>query len=50
MIAIAAAKNGEALTQEIFGGEIGWLPWMRPGFELGLKLRGSWPRQPAVKG
>ncbi len=38
IIAIAAARNSKALTQEIFGGEIGWLPWKRPGFELGLWL------------
>jgi rhamnulose-1-phosphate aldolase/alcohol dehydrogenase len=38
VIAIAAAKEGEKLTDEIFGGEIGWLPWKRPGFELGLWL------------
>ena len=38
LIAIAAAKNSERLTNEIFGGELGWLPWQRPGFDLGLKL------------
>ncbi|MEP9372196.1 bifunctional rhamnulose-1-phosphate aldolase/short-chain dehydrogenase [Mesorhizobium sp. KR1-2] len=38
VIAIAASKNSRDLTQKIFGGEIGWLPWKRPGFELGLWL------------
>src|SRR5690349_7700760 len=38
IIAIAAAKNSRELTAKIFGGEIGWLPWKRPGFELGLWL------------
>jgi rhamnulose-1-phosphate aldolase/alcohol dehydrogenase len=38
VIAIAASQNAERLTAEIFGGEIGFLPWQRPGFELGLKL------------
>jgi rhamnulose-1-phosphate aldolase/alcohol dehydrogenase len=38
IIAIAASKGSKALTQEIFGGEIGWLPWKRPGYELGLWL------------
>jgi rhamnulose-1-phosphate aldolase/alcohol dehydrogenase len=38
VIAIAAAKDAERLTEEIFGGEIGFLPWQRPGFDLGLKL------------
>jgi rhamnulose-1-phosphate aldolase/alcohol dehydrogenase len=38
IIAIAASKNSKALTEEIFGDIIGWLPWKRPGFELGLWL------------
>ncbi len=38
IIAIAAAADGEALTREVFGERIGWLPWRRPGFELGLML------------
>ncbi len=38
IIAIAASRNSKDLTAEIFGGEIGWLPWKRPGFELGLWL------------
>ena len=38
VIAIAAAKNSEALTAKVFAGEIGYLPWQRPGFDLGLKL------------
>ena len=38
VIAIAASKNAEDLTKIIYGGEIGFLPWQRPGFDLGLKL------------
>ena len=38
VIAIAASKNSRALTKEVFGDAIGWLPWRRPGFELGLML------------
>lgn len=38
LIAIAAAKNSKELTQKIFGDDIGWLPWKRPGYELGLWL------------
>ena len=38
IIAIAASKNSKDLTQEIFGARIGWLPWKRPGYELGLWL------------
>ena len=38
IIAIAASKNSKELTQKIFGDRIGWLPWKRPGYELGLWL------------
>lgn len=38
VIAIAAAKDSERLTRDIFGAEMGYLPWQRPGFDLGLKL------------
>jgi rhamnulose-1-phosphate aldolase/alcohol dehydrogenase len=38
-IAIAAAKDGAKITEELFGGTIGWVGWQRPGFELGLQLR-----------
>jgi rhamnulose-1-phosphate aldolase/alcohol dehydrogenase len=38
-IAIAAAKDGKAITEELFGGEVGWVDWKRPGFDLGLELR-----------
>jgi rhamnulose-1-phosphate aldolase/alcohol dehydrogenase len=38
VIAIAASKDAERLTREIFADEIGYLPWQRPGFDLGLKL------------
>ena len=39
IIAIAASANCEKLTQEIFGGEMAYVPWMRPGFELGLAMQ-----------
>lgn len=38
-IAIAAAKDGKQITQDLFGGKIGWVEWQRPGFDLGLKLK-----------
>ncbi|MFL0161600.1 bifunctional aldolase/short-chain dehydrogenase [Aquirufa salirivi] len=38
-IAIAAAKDGKKITEELFGGQIGWVGWQRPGFDLGLQLR-----------
>ncbi|HWK69040.1 MAG TPA: bifunctional rhamnulose-1-phosphate aldolase/short-chain dehydrogenase [Rhizobiaceae bacterium] len=50
VIAIAAAKDGERLTAEIFGGEIGWLPWKRPGFELGLWLEKFARENPGASG
>jgi rhamnulose-1-phosphate aldolase/alcohol dehydrogenase len=37
-IAIAAAKDGRRITEELFGGTIGWVGWQRPGFDLGLQL------------
>jgi len=39
VIAIAASRRGEELTREIFGGEVAYVPWMRPGFELGLAMQ-----------
>ena len=36
-IAIATAADGEALTERIFGNRVVWVPWRRPGFELGLR-------------
>ncbi len=37
-IAIATAIDGEALTTKIFGGRVVWVPWRRPGFQLGLDI------------
>src|SRR5258706_13166914 len=39
IIAIAASKNCEKLTKEIFGGAMAYVKWMRPGFELGLAMQ-----------
>ena len=50
IIAIAASKNSRELTQEIFGGEIGWLPWKRPGFQLGLWLEQFCLENPSARG
>jgi len=49
IIALAAAGNGERLTREIFGPAIGWVPWQRPGFDLGLKI-GAASRTGALEG
>jgi rhamnulose-1-phosphate aldolase/alcohol dehydrogenase len=37
-IAIATAADGERLTAEAFGGKVVWVPWRRPGFQLGLDI------------
>jgi len=50
IIAIAAAKDSKALTQQIFGDTIGWLPWKKPGYELGLWLSDFCAKNPEAKG
>ena len=50
IIAIAAAKDSKALTKQIFGDNIGWLPWKRPGYELGLWLSDFCAENPDAKG
>jgi rhamnulose-1-phosphate aldolase/alcohol dehydrogenase len=37
-IAIATSADGEALTKEVFGDRVAWVPWRRPGFQLGLDI------------
>ncbi|WP_346316108.1 bifunctional aldolase/short-chain dehydrogenase [Chitinophaga sp. YIM B06452] len=49
-IAIAAAKDGKKITQELFEGTIGWVDWQRPGFDLGLKLRQCLDDNPGIRG
>jgi rhamnulose-1-phosphate aldolase/alcohol dehydrogenase len=49
-IAIAAAKDGERITKELFNGTIGWVPWQKPGFELGLMLRKCLDENPGIRG
>lgn len=49
-IAIAAAKDGERITKEIFKGTIGWVGWQRPGFDLGLKLKQCLEENPGIRG
>ncbi|URM94254.1 bifunctional aldolase/short-chain dehydrogenase [Actinomadura madurae] len=39
-IAIATAADGEELTRRIFGDRVAWVPWRRPGFQLGLDIAG----------
>jgi rhamnulose-1-phosphate aldolase/alcohol dehydrogenase len=49
-IAIAAAKDGRKITQELFNGTIGWVDWQRPGFDLGLKLKSCLDENPGIRG
>ena len=37
-IALATAADGEALTKACFGERVAWVPWRRPGFQLGLDI------------
>ncbi|MCC7463790.1 MAG: bifunctional rhamnulose-1-phosphate aldolase/short-chain dehydrogenase [Gammaproteobacteria bacterium] len=50
VIAIAASRDSERLTREIWGGTIGWLPWIRPGFELALRLQQFVREHPQARG
>ncbi|WP_134680391.1 bifunctional rhamnulose-1-phosphate aldolase/short-chain dehydrogenase [Paracoccus ravus] len=50
IIAIAASVNSRELTAEIFGSEIGWLPWKKPGYELGLWLEKFAAENPQARG
>ena len=49
-IAIAAAKDGKRITQELFNGTVGWVEWQRPGFDLGLQLRACIEETPGLRG
>jgi rhamnulose-1-phosphate aldolase/alcohol dehydrogenase len=49
-IAIAAAKDGQQITKELFGGTIGWVKWQKPGFDLGLLLKECLDENPGIRG
>ena len=49
-IAIAAAKDGKRITEELFNGTIGWVEWQRPGFDLGLQLKECLDQHPGIRG
>jgi rhamnulose-1-phosphate aldolase/alcohol dehydrogenase len=49
IISIAASKRCQELTKEIFGGKMAYVPWMRPGFELGLAMQTISKEHPDVK-
>jgi rhamnulose-1-phosphate aldolase/alcohol dehydrogenase len=50
VISIAAAKNSRKLTEQIYGADLDWLPWQRPGFDLGLQLQEMCKRNPRARG
>lgn len=50
IIALAASSGGEAATRAIWGGRIGWLPWKRPGYTLGVQLRDYVAAHPGLAG
>lgn len=50
VIAVAAAARSEELTREIYGEQVVWTPWLRPGFELGLELQRLWEEHPRAVG
>ncbi|MEO6526433.1 MAG: bifunctional rhamnulose-1-phosphate aldolase/short-chain dehydrogenase [Gemmatimonadaceae bacterium] len=50
VIALATAKDGPALTREVYGDDVIWTNWQRPGFELGLELERVCREHPNAKG
>ena len=50
LIAVAAAKDSEKITKEIWGDTMGWVPWQRPGFDLGLQLETCLNENPGIRG
>jgi rhamnulose-1-phosphate aldolase/alcohol dehydrogenase len=50
VIAIAAMANSEAITRRVFGGTVGWMPWLRPGYELGQQLKAYNEAHPGLRG
>jgi rhamnulose-1-phosphate aldolase/alcohol dehydrogenase len=50
VIAVAASRRGEEITREIYGDEVVWTPWQRPGFDLALILRDLQKANPQARG
>jgi len=50
LIAIAAAEDSKKITKEIWGDSMGWVPWQRPGFDLGLQLEVCLNENQNIKG
>lgn len=49
-IAIAAAKDGKRIVEELFNGTLGWVEWQKPGFDLGLQLKDCLDANPGIRG
>ena len=49
IISVAASRRCKELTKEIFGDEMAYVPWMRPGFELGLAMQDIVRKNPVVR-
>jgi rhamnulose-1-phosphate aldolase/alcohol dehydrogenase len=50
LIAVAAAKDSEKVTKQIWGARMGWVPWQKPGFDLGLQLEKCLNDNPGIRG
>lgn len=50
VIAIAASAHSEDLTRQVYGDEVGWIGWQRPGFDLGLRIRDAVAANPQWRG
>ena len=50
IISIAASKDGEQMMRDLWGNSMAWLPWQRPGFDLGLKLEAVVNDNPGLRG
>ncbi|WP_434037797.1 bifunctional aldolase/short-chain dehydrogenase [Formosa sp. 4Alg 33] len=50
LIAVAAAKDSEQVTKDIWGDTMGWVPWQKPGFDLGLQLEKCLADNPGIRG
>jgi len=50
VIAIAAMANSQAITRQVFEGTVGWMPWLRPGYELGRQLAAYDAANPGLRG
>ena len=50
IISIAASRRSKEITKEVFGEDVGWTPWLRPGFELGLEIQRMYQDNPKLRG